>query len=97
MAFYLDTSEAVELSVAERESGALSTWIADTNGRILGSDLLRTELLRAVRRGAPDHTKRARTVLDAIDRLAPRTDVSSAHQRSIRYRCARWMPLGLID
>lgn len=40
---------------------------ADT---VVSSDLLRTELLRATRRGAPEHMPRARAVLDAITLLS---------------------------
>ena len=75
MVFYLDTSAAVKLVVAEREARVLAAWIADNDDRIVGSDLLRTELLRAVRRGAPEHMERARGVLDAIDLLALRTEL----------------------
>lgn len=75
MALYLDTSAAVKLVVAEPESGALATWIADHDDRIVGSDLLRTELLRTVRRGAPHLMGRARGVIDAVDVLVLRTEL----------------------
>ena len=66
MAFYLDTSAAVKLVVAERGSAALLRWVADRQDRIVSSDLLRTELLRATRRGAPTQMQRARAVLESI-------------------------------
>lgn len=64
--FYLDTSAAAKLVVAEPGSTALRTWLASRNGEIVSSDLLRTELLRATRRAAPDQMVQARAVLDAV-------------------------------
>ncbi|MPY95947.1 MAG: PIN domain-containing protein [Acidimicrobiia bacterium] len=66
MAFYLDTSAAVKLVVAEAESTALGTWLREHDDEIVSSDLLRTELLRATRRGAPEQMPRARLVLDSV-------------------------------
>jgi predicted nucleic acid-binding protein len=66
MAFYLDTSAAVKLVVAERHTAALVAWVAEHEADLVSSDLLRTELLRATRRGAPHVMTRARAVLDAI-------------------------------
>jgi predicted nucleic acid-binding protein len=66
MAFYLDTSAAAKLVVAEAESDAMASWATIHETRVVASDLLRTELLRATRRAAPNQMQRARTVLDAI-------------------------------
>lgn len=66
MAFYLDTSAAVKLVVEERGSKALRSWIARTRASIVSSDLTRTELLRATRRGAPERMPQARAVLDSL-------------------------------
>jgi len=66
MAYYLDTSAAVKLVVAERDTAALTAWLADHDDEVLSSDLLRTELLRATRRGAPHAMPRARAVLDSL-------------------------------
>ena len=44
MAFYLDTSAAVKLVVAERGSTALLRWVSEHQDHIVSSDLLRTEL-----------------------------------------------------
>ncbi len=66
MAFYLDTSVAVKLVVAEVGSLALRTWLRKATVPIVSSDLLRTELLRATRRGAPDQMQQARAVLDSV-------------------------------
>lgn len=64
--FYLDTSAAVKLVVAERGSTGLRRWLHDREDGVFSSDLLRTELLRATRRVAPDRTVQARAVLDAL-------------------------------
>lgn len=60
--FYLDTSALVKFVVAEPESAALSAWVDPANIYVT-SDLARTELLRAVRRTAPERTVLAREVL----------------------------------
>jgi predicted nucleic acid-binding protein len=66
MAFYLDTSAAAKLVVAEPESAAMASWATDHEAQLIASDLLRTELLRATRRAAPGQMQRARAVLDAL-------------------------------
>ena len=73
--FYLDTSAAAKLVVAERGSKALSSWIAERHDRIVSSDLLRTELLRATRRAAPDEMVRARVVLESLPLMRMATEV----------------------
>lgn len=70
MAYYLDTSAAVKLVLTEPGTSALLAWAADHADAVVSSDLLRTELLRATRRGAPEHMPRARAVLDAITLLS---------------------------
>jgi uncharacterized protein len=64
--FYVDTSAAVKLVVAEHGSRPLERWASVHDENLVSSDLLRTELLRAVRRGAPRRMERARAVLDAL-------------------------------
>lgn len=66
MAYYADTSALVKLVVAEAESAALRDWIEDSTPVLVSSDLARTELLRAVRRFAPDRATLARSVLDVL-------------------------------
>jgi len=73
--FYLDTSAAVKLVVPERGSAALRDWMQSRADRVFGSDLLRTELLRAMRRVAPGHMLEARAVLDSIVMLQLSTSV----------------------
>ena len=85
MAFYLDTSAATKLVVAEPASNAMASWAAAHEAGVVTSDLLRTELLRATRRSAPGQMQRARAVLDA---LPP----SSGQPRSAPKNCAAWTP-----
>ncbi|MCU1452054.1 MAG: PilT protein domain protein [Acidimicrobiales bacterium] len=66
MAYYLDTSAAVKLVVEERGSKALRGWLGRARTAIVSSDLLRTELLRATRRSAPERMQQARAVLDSL-------------------------------
>ena len=75
MAFYLDTSAAVKLVVAEAETDALRAWLKKSSAEIVSSDLLRTELLRATRRGAPDAMGQARAVLDSVTLMTVTTPV----------------------
>lgn len=64
--FYLDTSAAVKLVIAERGSTALRRWLASRDEQMVSSDLLRTELLRATRRVAAEQMVQVRAVLDAL-------------------------------
>lgn len=66
MAFYLDASAAVKLVVEEVGSKALRAWLMNATEPIVSSDLLRTEVVRATRRGAPDQMQQARAVLDSL-------------------------------
>lgn len=66
MAHYLDTSAAVKLVVDEPGSRELLAWLRRHPRQIASSDLLRTELLRAIRRAAPDRMHQARMVLDRV-------------------------------
>jgi predicted nucleic acid-binding protein len=69
VAYYLDTSALVKLVVGEAETGALRQWLAEAERDPVSSDLARTELLRAVRRAAPDRLVAARAVLDGVTLL----------------------------
>jgi len=64
--YYLDTSAAVKLVVAESESGSLRKWLLPREDQIFSSDLLRTELPRTTRRVAPNAMVQARLLLDSI-------------------------------
>ncbi|MCA1570895.1 MAG: type II toxin-antitoxin system VapC family toxin [Chloroflexi bacterium] len=65
MSVYLDSSAAVKLIVREAESAALERWL-QPHDVLASSALLRTELLRAVRRGAPRRIADARAALAAF-------------------------------
>lgn len=65
--WYLDTSAALKLIVAEAESAALAKKIFAEQPELVSSYLLETELRRAVAR-VPDLTQQAATdVLDSIN------------------------------
>jgi uncharacterized protein len=64
--FYVDTSAVAKLVVHERESRAFRSWFTKHQNAIVSSDLLRTELIRAVRRLGVEHVPRARSVLEAV-------------------------------
>lgn len=66
MAYYLDTSAMAKLVVAETETAGLVDWLESGDRDGVASDLARAELMRAVRRTAPDLAPRAREVLDAV-------------------------------
>lgn len=70
MSYYLDTSAAVKLVLKEARSTALLAWTKAHADDVVSSDLLRTELLRATKRGAPAQMQRARAVLDSITLLS---------------------------
>lgn len=74
---YLDSSAAVKLVVHEIESDALVRWVA-VRSALVSSALLRTELLRAVRREDPDRLERARATLRRFDLHAIGEDVLEA-------------------
>lgn len=69
MPYYLDTSALVKLVVAEAEPAALLAWLGNDERVPVSSDLTRTELIRAVRRAAPERMVEARAVLDALTLL----------------------------
>ena len=75
MAWYLDTSAAVKLVVAEPGSRGLRRWLTGRDSQIVASDLVRSELLRATRRSAPEQVVQARAVLDALVLLSMPTSV----------------------
>lgn len=66
MAHYLDTSALTKLVVAEPETPALHAWVTAPGRVPVSSDLVRTELLRAVRRVDAALAVPARSVLDAV-------------------------------
>ena len=81
MAFYLDTSALVKLVVAEPQTAALRSWLTATDRDPVASDLVRTELLRAVQRVVPDRALQARQVLDSLTLLQVTSAVFAAAGR----------------
>jgi predicted nucleic acid-binding protein len=75
LAFYVDTSALVKLVVAETETVALLSWLQETDRELVASDLVRTELIRAVRRSVPDRLLQARAVLDSVTLVEVRTSM----------------------
>lgn len=73
--FYIDTSAAMKLLVDEPESGALSRWAQVRPELLVGSDILRTELVRATRRVVPSRMVRARAILESLEILRLSTAV----------------------
>ena len=75
LAHYIDTSALVKLVVAERETAALQAWFAEADRAPVSCDLARTELVRAVRRAAPDRVVQAREVLDSVTLIETTTAI----------------------
>ena len=73
--FYLDSSAALKLVVAEAATSALRAWTERTRPALIGCDLVRTEVLRACRRHSTEATTRGRSVLDAITIFPVSTDL----------------------
>jgi uncharacterized protein len=77
---YLDASAALKLVVREAESGRLRRWLVDRPERA-SSALLRTELLRTVRREEPGKLDRAAAVLSRMSLHQVTDDILSAAAR----------------
>ena len=73
--YYLDTSAAVKLLIAEEGTDSLFRWLESHEDRVFSSDLLRTELLRVTQRLSPDLMVRARAILDALVILTLSTEL----------------------
>ena len=75
MAFYVDTSALVKLVIAESETAAFRAWLAGADRDPVVCDLVRTELMRAVRRVVPEKALLAREVLDSVTLIEVTTAV----------------------
>ena len=73
--YYLDTSAAVKLLIAEEGTDSLVRWLDSHEEQVFSSDLLRTELLRVTRRIAPDLMVQARAILAALVLLTLSTEL----------------------
>jgi predicted nucleic acid-binding protein len=81
VAHYLDTSALVKLVIDEAESAALVDWLSAADREPVTSDLARTELVRAVRRWAPEQAVAATQVLEAVTVIALATSTFDAAAR----------------
>ena len=77
MAVYLHSSAAVKLIIREAESEALERWLRP-HDMLVSSALLRTEVFRAVRRGAPRRLADARAALAAFTLRAVDEEIPEA-------------------
>ncbi len=81
MAYYIDTSALTKLVVADAETVGLRAWFAERDRDPVSCDLARTELMRAVRRVAPDRVVRAKEVLDSVALITLTTEILEAAGR----------------
>ncbi|RXZ72374.1 type II toxin-antitoxin system VapC family toxin [Agromyces albus] len=81
MAHYLDTSALVKLVIEEAESAALAAWLTSAEREPVTSDVARTELLRSVRRWAPEQAVAATQVLEVLTVLTLATSTFDAAAR----------------
>ena len=75
MAHYVDTSALVKLVVIELETPALRGWLFSEERDLVSCDLTRTELLRVVRRAAPERAVQARALLESITLMQVGTSI----------------------
>jgi uncharacterized protein len=84
VAHYVDASALVKLVLPEAETPALREWLAAEERDATACDLARTEVLRAVGRGAPDQDLRAWLILERV--------TLTAMTRSTLHRAGRLDP-----
>jgi uncharacterized protein len=73
---YLDSSAMVKLALAEPESAALASWLAERADQALVSSALhRTEVLRAIWRAEPGALPRGQRIIRRVERVALSYDV----------------------
>jgi predicted nucleic acid-binding protein len=70
MVFYVDTSAMLKLAFLEAESAALRRWIDDDRPVLVGSDLVRTETLRAARKRDAESVESALRALEIVALLS---------------------------
>lgn len=81
MALYFDTSALLKLIVMEPETDALREVVSSSSSDRVSSDLTRAELVRAVRRGAPDRALTAREVLESLTLIPVTTETFESAAR----------------
>jgi uncharacterized protein len=73
---YLDSSALVKLALAEPESQALASWLAErADQSLVSSALHRTEVLRAIWRAEPGALPRGQRIIRRIERVSISYDV----------------------
>ena len=73
---YLDSSALVKLALAEPESTALASWLAERSDHALvSSELHRTEVLRAIWRAEPGALPRGQRIIRRVGRVGLSHDV----------------------
>ncbi len=73
---YLDSSALVKLALAEPESQALASWLAErAEYSMVSSALHRTEVLRAIWRAEPAALPRGQRIIRRIERVVLSYDV----------------------
>lgn len=68
-AWYLDSSALVKTVVEEPESGALVHWLRGKEDQLAACDLVRVEVVRAVRGSDPEAVPRARRAIETLTLL----------------------------
>ncbi|MDN6487389.1 MAG: type II toxin-antitoxin system VapC family toxin [Ancrocorticia sp.] len=80
--FYADTSALAKLLADEQESSALTEWIAGIEDLVIvSSDLVRTELMRAIRRTHPAAASSVKALLSTIMLVPISTDICDSAAR----------------
>jgi predicted nucleic acid-binding protein len=73
---YLDSSALVKLALAEPESPALASWLAErAEYALVSSALHRTEVLRAIWRAEPAALPRGQRIIRRVERVVLSYDV----------------------
>lgn len=70
MVHYIDTSALAKLIVLESETPALLDWLKENKTDLATSELTHTELMRTVRRFAPDRATASRKILGQVIALS---------------------------
>lgn len=79
---YADTSALVKLLSDGEESPSLTAWIGEVDGLVaVSSDLVRTELMRAVRRTHPAAATSVKALLDTLLLVPISTDICDSAAR----------------
>ena len=80
--FYADTSALAKLLADEQESSALTEWIAGIEDLVIvSSDLVRTELMRAIRRTHPAAASSVKALLNTLMLVPISTDICDSAAR----------------